>query len=168
MIVFDLLCPAGHAFEGWFGSSASFSQQCEEGLVPCPQCGNTEIVKAPMAPAVGAKGNRDLPAGKQRSDKQHSNTGERQPMVGGKEAAGLANAMQALAKAQVQALEGSTWVGDAFAEKSRAIHYGEPSEPSDPKPIHGRATAEDARALLEEGIAITPLPFPIAPPDELN
>ena len=173
MIVFDLLCPAGHAFEGWFGSSASFSQQCEEGLVSCPQCGDTEIVKAPMAPAIGAKGNRNLPADKQRSEKQRSgkqrsDMGERQPMVGGKEAAGLAKAMQALAKAQAQVLEGSTWVGDAFAEKSRAIHYGEPSEPLDPKPIHGRATAEDARALLEEGIAITPLPFPISPPDELN
>ncbi|NTZ41632.1 DUF1178 family protein [Altererythrobacter sp. SALINAS58] len=163
MIVFDLICAAGHTFEGWFGSSARFEQQCEEGLVACPHCGATEIIKAPMTPAVGAKGNRGLPV-----TRRHSEGPQRKPMVGGQEAPEVIKAMQALAKAQAKALEGSTWVGDAFAEKSRARHYGETAEASDEKPIHGRATAEDAKALLDEGIAIAPLPFPVAPPDELN
>ncbi|WP_170002522.1 DUF1178 family protein [Pseudopontixanthobacter vadosimaris] len=163
MIVFDLICPAGHAFEGWFASSASFSQQREQGLVACPNCGDTGIAKAPMAPFVGAKGNRNLPPAKQRRDTRRG-----LPMAGGREAPDLAKAMQAAAQAQARALEGSTWVGDAFAEKSRAIHYGESSESSYSTPIHGRATAEDARALLDEGIAVAPLPFPITPPDELN
>jgi hypothetical protein len=55
-------------------------------------------------------------------------------------------------------------VGDQFADQSRAIHYGEREE----VPIHGQATIEEAQALIEEGIAVMPLPFPVAPPEEVN
>ena len=64
----------------------------------------------------------------------------------------------------LSALKDSTWVGEAFADQSRAMHYGE----QDPAVIHGQATLEQARELFEEGIAVTPLPFPVAPPEELN
>ena len=72
--------------------------------------------------------------------------------------------MAKLAVMQAEALTQSTWVGDSFAEKSRAMHYGE----ADQATIHGQATLDDAKSLLEEGIAVMPLPFPVAPPDELN
>lgn len=74
------------------------------------------------------------------------------------------DALAQLAKAQKKALENSTWVGGKFAEQSRAMHYGEVDE----KPIHGRASAEEAKGLIEEGIAIAPLPFPVSAPDKLN
>ena len=57
MIVYDLICDHGHRFEGWFGSSGDYAEQRERGLVSCPQCGSGEVTKAPMAPAVPAKGN---------------------------------------------------------------------------------------------------------------
>ena len=76
----------------------------------------------------------------------------------------MARTLAALARAQAKALETSTWVGDRFAETSRAMHYGE----RDQETIHGQATSEEAVSLLEEGIAIAPLPFPVAPPDEIN
>jgi hypothetical protein len=65
---------------------------------------------------------------------------------------------------QAEALKASTWVGDAFVEQSRAIHYGE----REPEAIHGQASADDARELAEEGIAVAPLLFPVAAPEELN
>ncbi|RXZ66066.1 DUF1178 family protein [Pelagerythrobacter rhizovicinus] len=153
MIVFDLSCAEGHRFEGWFGSSDDFAGQQARGLVTCPQCGSAEIVKAPMAPAVGAKGN-------QRAAVSQS----RKPMSGGKIPAEVRKAMEALAKAQAKALENSRWVGDDFAEESRAMHYGE----KDLEAIHGKATLNEAKELLEEGISLAPLPFPVAEPDELN
>ena len=58
MIVFDLCCPDGHRFEGWFASSDDFAGQRDRGLVECPQCGSAEVAKAPMAPAVPRKGNQ--------------------------------------------------------------------------------------------------------------
>ncbi|GGD92832.1 hypothetical protein GCM10011515_10670 [Tsuneonella deserti] len=151
MIVFDLTCPQGHRSEAWFASSAAFAEQKKRGLVACPHCGSAEMEKAPMAPAVPAKGNarRDVPP--------------TQPMSNAIPPA-LRQAMAALAKAQAAALQESTWVGERFAEESRAMHYGE----RDAATIHGQATPDEAAALVEEGIAVVPLPFPVAPPDELN
>jgi hypothetical protein len=76
----------------------------------------------------------------------------------------VAEALQKLAEAQARALKDSKWVGDRFAEQSRAMHYGE----RQPETIHGQATPDEALALFEEGVPVAPLPFPIAPPDDLN
>ena len=62
MIVFDLRCGAGHVFETWFGTSEDYEDQRGRGLVICPLCGDTQVGKAVMAPAVAAKGNQ-APAG---------------------------------------------------------------------------------------------------------
>lgn len=158
MIVFDLTCDQGHRFEGWFGSSNDFAEQQECGLVSCPQCGSGLVTKAPMAPAVPAKGNsRPEPA-------MHEASGEQHPVSNTPMPAEVQKALTVLAEAQTKALKKSTWVGDKFAEQSRAMHYGE----ADEKPIHGRASAEEAKGLIDEGISVAPLPFPISPPDELN
>ncbi len=153
MIVFDLSCAEGHRFEGWFGSSDDFVRQQGRGFVTCPQCGSDEIAKAPMAPAVPAKGNT-------RAEPR----AEKYPVAGGKLPPEMAKAMKALAIAQAKALKDSTWVGDRFADESRAMHYGE----RDQATIHGQASRDEAEALLDEGITVAPLPFPVSPPDELN
>ena len=150
MIVFDLSCDAGHRFEGWFGSSGDYADQRERGLVACPQCGSAAVDKAPMAPAVPRKGNRQSPA--------------KEPVAGGKLPPEAAEMLMKLAEVQAKALESSTWVGDAFAERSRAMHYGE----RDAEPIHGQATRDEAKELLEEGITVAPLLFPVVPPEERN
>ena len=154
MIVYDLTCDSGHRFEGWFGSSADFAEQREMGLVACPQCGSDAVDKAPMAPAVPRKGNR-LPIARSQG-KQAMTRGPMPPEV--------AEALQKLAEAQAKALTDSKWVGDHFAEQSRAMHYGE----RPPETIHGQATPDEALELFEEGIPVAPLPFPVAPPDDLN
>ena len=152
MIVFDLACATGHRFEGWFASSEAFAIQQTRALVECPTCGSCEVVKAPMAPAVPAKGNAKV----ETSAQKHAVADKLPPEV--------AKAMQALAEAQAKALKNSHWVGDKFAEQSRAMHYGEREQAT----IHGQASCDEALSLVEEGIAVSPLPFPVAPPDELN
>ena len=155
MIVFDLSCANGHRFEGWFGSSDDYAGQQARGLVCCPQCGSAAVAKAPMAPAVPRKGNRQAPA---------PTAPTKQPMARGPMPPEVVEALGKLAEAQARALKDSRWVGDAFAEQTRAMHYGE----RDTESIHGQASFEEAQALFEEGIPVAPLPFPIAPPDELN
>ncbi|MDZ4306445.1 DUF1178 family protein [Allopontixanthobacter sp.] len=156
MIVFDLCCAAGHRFEGWFASSADFVSQGESGLLTCPECGSPDVAKAPMAPSVPAKGNRRSEVAPSANSVRPVSNAEMEPEV--------VKAMKALAKAQAKALKDSTWVGDKFAEKSRAMHYGE----ADSATIHGQATLKEAKELADEGIAVAPLPFPIAPPEDLN
>ncbi len=154
MIVYDLSCDSGHRFEGWFGSSEDYAGQRARGLVSCPQCGSATVDKAPMAPAVPRKGN-SLPG---------AGAPVRQPMARGPMPAEVTEALGKLAEAQQRALSNSKWVGDSFAEQTRAMHYGE----RDAETIHGQASFEEARELFDEGIPVTALPFPIAPPEELN
>ena len=123
MIVYDLCCDTGHRFEGWFGSSDDYASQRERGFVTCPQCGSDAFGKAPMAPAVPKKGNQQMV--------------EKRSMANGALPPEAAAVLHKLAELQAEALKASTWVGDAFAEQTRAIHYGE----RDREAIHGEATA---------------------------
>lgn len=152
MIVFDLKCGAGHVFEAWFGSSAAYEGQRAAGLVACPMCGSAEVAKAVMAPNVGTKGNQvPTPAPAERG----------QPALPPEM---LKAAMAALAGAQAKLLEGSQWVGAAFADKARAMHLGE----APAAPIHGQASRAEAEALIEEGVPVAPLPLPVVPPEACN
>lgn len=155
MIVFDLSCHEGHRFEGWFASSTDYADQQARGLLACPSCGSAEVSKAPMAPAVPAKGNAQQEVLPPEAPRQVANT----PMP-----PEVQKALTALAKAQAAALKNSTWVGDKFAEETRKMHYGERDE----APIHGQASLAEAKALIEEGVPVAPLPFPVAPPEKLN
>jgi hypothetical protein len=56
----------------------------------------------------------------------------------------------------------STYVGGRFAQEARAMHLGE----ADERAIHGEASPAEAKALIEEGVPIAPLP--ILPPDKTN
>lgn len=160
MIVFDLHCEHGHRFEGWFGSSDDYESQLARGLVECPECGTKQVSKAPMAPSVPAKGNT-------RSDTPVSApvpAQEGAPISNREMPAEVQQAMEKLAEAQAKALKGSTFVGEDFAKQSREMHYGERDE----APIHGQASLKEAKALVDEGVPVAPLPFPVAPPEKLN
>ena len=147
MIVFDLACDQGHVFEAWFGTSDDYEDQRTRGLVSCPICGRSEVAKAVMAPNVSPKGNSaSLPV----------------PMQGGTIApADMKTMLAALAQAQAKMLEGSEHVGARFATEARAIHDGDAPQ----RQIHGQATREEARALVEDGVPVAPLPLPVVPPE---
>lgn len=156
MIVFDLECrAAGHRFEGWFGSSDDYARQQERGLVSCPTCGSADVGKAVMAPAVGRKGNQ-MPA-------PVAAPAEKRPMAAGLPPEAVA-VLKTIATMQAEAIKNSTWVGDKFADDARAMHYGE----KDQALIHGQATPDEAKELLEEGIAVAPLLIPVVPPEQAN
>ena len=150
MIIFDLRCaPHGHVFEAWFGSSADYDDQKGRGLVSCPVCGSADVAKAPMAPAVPAKGNARAAAG---------------PELFSGAPAEVKAMLAAAAAVQKKMLENSEGVGDRFADEARAIHLGE----AEARAIHGRATREQAESLVEDGIPVAPLPFPVAEPGTEN
>lgn len=166
MIVFDLECRSGgHCFEGWFGSSDDFARQQQRGLVTCPSCGSAEIGKAVMAPNVARKGNQNALVRPKPSAEQTSTPG-----AGGVANSGpsippeAAKLFTAIAEAQAEALKTSRWVGTSFAETARAIHYGE----REAEQVHGQATRTEAQDLIEEGIVVAPVLFPLVPPGEAN
>ena len=174
MIVFDLECrPAengvGHKFEGWFGSSDDYARQQLRGLVTCPVCGSAEVGKALMAPNLARKGNQ-LVGAKHSSAKPPAPAPSAAPTVvpqamgGPKLPPEAVQMLRAVAAMQAEALKTSRWVGKSFADETRAMHYGE----KDTVQIHGQATPEEARDLIEEGVPIAPILFPVVPPGEAN
>ena len=155
MIVFDLKCAAGHVFEAWFANSAAYESQKAEGLLACPLCGTSTVDKAIMAPNVAPKGNQRALA----PASPVASVATPDPSAGEVKAF-----LETLAKAQAALLEKSQWVGRDFASKARAMEAGE----VDASLIHGQTTPEEAKSLIEEGIGVVPLPFPVIPPEKQN
>jgi hypothetical protein len=60
-----------------------------------------------------------------------------------------------------QIVANSEHVGTRFPEEARKIHYGE----AEGRPIYGEASPAEARALIEEGIDVAPIPIM---PDDRN
>ena len=131
MILYDIRCGRDHIFEAWFADSGAFETQAKEGQVECPLCGDTSVVRAPMAPNVSARRGRG--------------EGGHDPMA---EATKMLTNMRDLIENHCDD------VGDRFAEEARKIHYGE----ADQRNIYGEATLEDAFELREEGIEFGELP----------
>ncbi len=162
MIIFDLQCdPAEHVFEAWFSNSESFEDQRGRGLISCPICASTVISKALMAPNIGAKGNRSLGQPRISND-------EALPVVTHPSGDGRASEMQTMlgkiAEMQAEGLKSSTWVGKDFEKQARAMDAGTLEQAS----IHGQATPEQAKSMIEDGITVMPLLVPIVPPEERN
>ncbi|MFD1913088.1 DUF1178 family protein [Halodurantibacterium flavum] len=137
MIRFTLKCANDHAFESWFQSGNAFDTLRSQGQLTCPSCGSIRVDKALMAPAVS--------------------TSEKVPPA---EAGPLPvpapdPRQEALAALRRHIEANSDYVGMNFAAEARAMHSGE--APS--RPIHGEAKLEEAKALLEEGVPVAPLPF---------
>ncbi|HET7597097.1 MAG TPA: DUF1178 family protein [Burkholderiales bacterium] len=86
------------------------------------------------------------------------------PMAPRVPAKGSGNTLARLAAVQAEMLKDSRWVGDRFADTARAIHSGEMA----PQQVHGSATLEQAKSLVEDGVPVAPLPLPVTPPNQVN
>lgn len=132
MIRYALNCSQDHSFEAWFKDGPTFDRQAEARDITCPVCGDSEIRKAVMAPAVSRSGGRAA------QDK----------------AAKVAALVQMLRQVRKHVEEHFDNVGDRFADEARRIHYGE----VEARDIYGQATLAEVKELHEEGIAVRPLP----------
>ncbi len=144
MIKYDLICEKDHEFEAWFRSSEAYDEQQRAGVLSCPFCAGCEVRKAITAPQVV------------RTDHERS----RRALAPQKHSATLKNNktkgfLKAVRELRRHVAENADYVGKAFSEEARRIHYGE----SQKRNIYGEASVVDARKLDEEGIAIMPLPI---------
>ena len=160
MIRYALACDNGHDFESWFPSSAAYDEQAGRGLVACPFCDSTQVAKQLMAPQLGRKGSSAAePAAAPASENLPTPVAATQPVALMSE---REQAIRAMLKAvREHVTKNSDYVGPAFAEEARKMHYGEAEHRS----IYGEANAAEAKALVEEGIEFHPLPMV---PDDRN
>ncbi|MEP2533271.1 DUF1178 family protein [Shimia sp.] len=145
MISYTLKCENDHRFDSWFQSAEAFDKLKSAGMVTCAVCGDTNVEKAMMAPRV-------RPARQTAPAEPAEQPQEDRPL-----SAPASPAEQAMAELRRKVEENSENVGDNFASEARAMHEGETEE----RAIYGSAKLEDAKALIEDGVPVTPLPFNI-------
>jgi hypothetical protein len=160
MIHYNLRCERGHAFESWFQSSAAYESQEKRRLVNCPVCGSAKVERAIMAPRIVGKKGRDK--------------AEPPPVAATPaDAATPASTPTPLLMAQERELraklkelrdhivKNADNVGERFPNEARKMHYGDIEH----RPIYGEASPDEARALIDEGVEVSPLPVL---PDDRN
>jgi hypothetical protein len=135
VIVFELICGDRHRFEGWFASAEDFERQKGRGLLSCPVCSGSSVEKLLTAKI-----------GRTEADAHEE---QKQPAEGHKLPERLREMIDAI-------LLNTEDVGSEFPAEARRIHRKETRDRS----IRGVATGEETRDLLEEGIAVMPLPIP--------
>ena len=146
MIKYALACEQAHEFESWFPSSDAFETQRKRGFVTCPFCNSAKVEKQIMAPAIA------------RTDKPPKVPAPEAQLVAvlSERERELRAALRALRE---HVMKNAEDVGKGFVEEARRMHYGETEERS----IYGEADLAEAKALLEEGIDV--LPLPVVPDD---
>lgn len=133
MIRYDLHCDQDHKFDSWFAGASAFDRLLAAGHVVCPDCGSQKVQKALMAPAIGKTTRAPVKALSTPRDDREA-------------------ALQDLRR-KIEA--NSEYVGPSFPTEVRAIHEGRAPE----RAIYGEAKPEEARAMIEEGLPVLPLPF---------
>jgi hypothetical protein len=103
------------------------------------------VEKQLMAPGIPMKGNRkSLPAPAPQQQVFAPPPDPRAQML-----------LKVMRELRQHVEKNADYVGPNFAEEARKIHYNE----SEKRGIYGEATADDAKALVEEGIDVHPLPI---------
>jgi len=155
MIRYTLRCEKDHAFESWFQSSSAYDSQVKRKLVTCPACGSAKVDKAIMAPQIVSKKGRDKTAPAPVAAETQA-----------PESTSLMMAQERELRAKIKELrdhitKNADNVGERFPNEARAMHYGDKEH----RPIYGEASPEEARALVDEGVEVSPLP---TLPDDRN
>lgn len=138
MIKYHLQCENDHRFESWFSSSADYDRLEASGHLSCGVCGSSAVTKALMAPRVSV----------------HDSAPPR-PEKTGPLSAPASPAEQALRALRRKIEAEAENVGRNFADEARAIHEGEAPR----RAIYGEARLDEARALVEDGVPVAPLPW---------
>ena len=146
MKVLDLACVRAHVFEGWFGSEDDFQSQRAAGLLSCPVCGDLHVEKRLSAPRLNLRGTE--PTATVPADQAPG--ASPQPVDHAALEARTVELFRALRTIAAHTED----VGERFAQEARRMHHGE----AEPRGIRGRASLAEASELVEEGIAIIPLP----------
>ena len=152
MIVFDLLCSAGHRFEGWFGSRREFASQRRGGLISCPSCGSSSIKRVPSATRFSTRSEGAV--------EPRAESARQDPQLEGRDPLGIAQVLYSRMLDEI--LTKTEDVGAEFPAEARRIHY----EEAPARPIRGEATQEEHDALVDEGIPVAR--FPLPPTGRLN
>jgi hypothetical protein len=150
MIHYNLRCERGHAFESWFQSSSAYEAQEKRKLVNCPTCGSAKVERAIMAPQIVSKKRRESAVPAPAAATTEAATPASTPLLMAQERELRAK----LKELRDHIVKNADNVGERFPSEARKMHYGDIEH----RPIYGEASPDEARALIDEGVDVAPLP----------
>lgn len=143
MIIYDLICDAGHGFEGWFKNAEDLTQQRSQGLLSCPFCDSLQVEKKLTAAKVTRKSNsaggdstREVAVGNQQSPQQ------------------FAEVQKMLHKMHNYIDSNFEDVGNQFSQEAISIQRGDREAAN----IRGTANKDQLREMADEGVQVLPIP----------
>ena len=159
MIRYALHCDHDHTFESWFQDSSAFETQVKRKLVSCPVCNSVKVEKAIMAPQIVSKKGREAapPAPTPPPAPPAAPEAGSTPLLMAQERELRAK----LKELRDHIVKNADNVGERFPNEARKMHYGEIEH----RPIYGEASPDEAKALIDEGVEVSPLPVL---PDDRN
>lgn len=155
MIKYSLICDKEHTFEGWFSTGKDFDQQNQGNLVNCPICNSSKVSKTLMAPSITTSKMKSLVPQQPENESTDSNSS----VANTQAPPNYQELVGKMRELRTNILANSKNVGKEFPDEARKIHYGEVEKHS----IHGQASAEDVKELIDEGVGV--LPLPVLPED---
>lgn len=135
MVVYDLQCAQGHAFEGWFEGQDDLERQLRGRLITCPVCGLSKVKRVPSGFGIARR----------RSDSEQDHE---------MAARLLGSALQRYLR------ENFDDVGSGFAKEALKIHYGV----SEARNIRGVSTPQEEEVLKSEGVSFFKVGSSPSPP----
>ncbi|MBI4797622.1 MAG: DUF1178 family protein [Desulfarculus sp.] len=123
MVVYDLQCAQGHAFEGWFEGLEDLEGQIRARLITCPVCGLSKVQRVPSGFGIARR----------RGVEPDHEVAARL----------LGRALQRYLR------ENFDDVGAGFAKEALKIHYGV----SEARNIRGVSTPQEEEVLKSEGVS---------------
>ena len=154
MIRYALRCDRDHAFESWFQSSSAYDSQVRRKLVTCPVCGSAKVDKAIMAPRIVSKKGRERAAPEPVAAPTTAVTPQQQDAPASLMLTQERELRTKLKELRDHIVKNADDVGERFPNEARAMHYGDKEH----RPIYGEASPDEAKALIDEGIEVSPLP----------
>ncbi|MFH2059964.1 MAG: DUF1178 family protein [Pseudomonadota bacterium] len=143
MIVFDLECLNGHAFEGWFEDKKDLETQQKQGILACPVCETISVVQKLHPIAI----------------RKSSEGPSRQALQARQDV--LAELTEKVAEYVEKNFED---VGSDFTKNALQMHYGV----EEFRNIKGTTSKEEDKILKKEGVPVFRVPVIKKPGDDLN
>ena len=139
----------------------AYETQEKRKLVNCPSCGSDKVERAIMAPQIVSQRGRERSVAGTKSAPAPLPTEVTAPA-----STPLMMAQERELRAKLKELrdhivKNADNVGERFPNEARKMHYGDIEH----RPIYGEASPEEARALIDEGVEVSPLPVL---PDDRN
>ena len=146
----SIYCKKENDFEAWFQNIESYETQKKSGLINCPRCGGSDVIKLLTTPSLNKLSNQDLG---NNSEKVSANVPKTNQNF--EQKIDIKNITTLLRTIKKEIQKKSTYVGNEFVTQARSMKLGKIEE----KPIHGHGSKEEIEGLRDEGIEVVNIPW---------